>query len=483
MSWSSNYLLRLQKEIEKYKDRMLKAINSEKELYRQKQLLTISRQLDQLIISYQNFSRNLNLFQTEPYTVDFYMDTDIASMTINHDKKNYAFCKSGSSIWLANSILNEKQSEFVMVQDQGGNLKGVLTREDLQSLCAQRIPDGIVSEHQAKIGKIFDHVPVSIFILDEEFFIEYANTEAVKNFKDILPRNSLHKKADLIFSGLFSKNYSQFLESELWQSIKEYTNCSGVEVLLLNYITLAANIKTVQDCTGRNSIIISFTNVDDLKQKVEELVLTSDDLIQALRLFLPYRIEKQLRAIPEYRDIYDPDTKKITIISKINDGGYWHVINCLRILAQLERTGIFRKVDIDKDILVQAIIVHDIGKRQPHLDIGDTIDPKCVFEPGKFHAKRGASYCKENGYKKETILLVKYHHHHENELPRTWSQKLIHVFKIFKLIDGLSAAVTRRNATVQFELRGDSLIVRETNKERPEYSQEHTLIFARRNCK
>lgn len=484
MSWSSNYLTRLHKEIESYKDRMLKAINSDRELSRQKKLLTISQELDQLILGYQNFSRNLNLYQTEPYTVDFYMDTQILpTVIVNEDNQKYAFCESGSSIWSAYTILNENQSDFIIVQERNGRLKGVLKKEDLKNLCAQRLPNGMEKENCSQIGKIFDQVPVSIFILDEDFFIEYANTEAIKNFKDILPRNFLLKKADLIFSGLFSMNYSEFMESSLWHCIKTYANCSGVEALLLNYITLAANIKTVQDCCGRNALIISFMNVDDLKQKVEELALNSDDLIQALRLFVPYQVEKELRTIPEYRDIYNQKTKKITIISKINDGGYWHVINCLRILAQLDRTGVFEKYDIDKEILVQAIIVHDIGKKQPQLDIGDTVDPESVFEPGKCHARRSAVYCREFGYRKETVLLVKYHHHHENELPISWSQKLRLAFRIFKLIDGLSAAVTRRNAMVYFELHGDSLIVRETNKERPEYSHEHTLVFAKRNCR
>lgn len=485
MSWSSNYLASLQKEIEKYKDRMLKVVKEEKELSKQKNLIRISQKLDKLILSYQNFSKNLSLYQTEPYTVDFYMDTDSESTIIpkNNIYKKFTICESGSSIWLANSLLNENQSDYIIVQNKGGDLIGVLTKENLQNLCTKRISNDTESEYLASVGKIFDHVPVSIFVLDEEFFIEYANTEAIKNFNDVLPGSCLFKKADLIFSGLFSENYNKFIKTDFWHSIKNYKTCSGVEVLLLNYITLAANIKTFQNCSGRKYILISLMNVDDLKQKVEELVLTSDDLIHALRLFLPYQIEKKLRTIPEFRDIFDHDTKKITIVSKIKDGGYWHVINCLRILAQLERTGVFRKYDIDKDILVQAIITHDIGKRQPHLEIGDTVDPKNVFEPGKFHAKRSALYCKENGYREDTILLVKYHHHHEYELPKNWSKKLILAFKIFKLIDGLSAAVTRRNATVQFELHEKTLFVHEINKERPEYSQKHTLSLARRNYK
>ncbi len=483
MSWSSSYLTKLQKEIEKYKDRMLKVVKSEKQFSRQKNLIRISQQLDNLILSYQSFSRNLNLYQTEPYTVDFYMDTDIdlSFVSSNNIKNKYTFCNSGSSIWLAYSLTNESNYEFIIVQDPDGDLKGVLTREKLQNLCVKRTSKGMISDYLANIGKIFDNVPVSIFILDEEFFIEYANAEAIKNFNDILPESCLFKKADMLFSGLFGKSFNQFIETEFWHNIKNYSTCSGIEVQLLNCVNLVANVKTVRNHFGRKNIIVCLMNVDDLKQEVEKLVLNSDDLIQALRLFLPYQIEAELRTIPEYRDIYNYDTGKITIISKIKDGGYWHVINCLRIIAQLDRTGIFQKYDIDKDILVQAITVHDIGKKQPQLDIGETLDPNAVFEPGKLHAKRSALYCKQNGYRKETILLVKYHHHHEYEIPKNWSRKLLLVFRIFKLIDGLSAAITRRNATVNFELQGDLLVVHETNKQRPEYSQKYNLSLTRRN--
>ena len=72
-------------------------------------------------------------------------------------------------------------------------------------------------------------------------------------------------------------------------------------------------------------------------------------------------------------DIYNPETKKITIISKIEDGGYWHVFKCLRILTQIERTGILRKNSIYKQLLVRDIIMHDVGKVQPALQIGDVV--------------------------------------------------------------------------------------------------------------
>lgn len=104
-------------------------------------------------------------------------------------------------------------------------------------------------------------------------------------------------------------------------------------------------------------------------------------------------------------------------------GCYWHVVNCLRILAQIERTGILAKYKINKDLLVNAIMVHDIGKKQPELNVGD-ITEIGIFERGRFHASRSAHFCKENGYSSDIMFLVKYHHHKENELPKRFPKRL-----------------------------------------------------------
>lgn len=471
MSWSFNYLTRLQKEIQGYKEQMMMAINLETAIGRQGNLVKLSQELDNLIFSYQNYSRILDSYQNEPFTVDFYMNTSVKQVV------NSAVCQSGSSIWLANDTLKESGSDYIIIVNSSGESIGSLTKDELKEICCQKTLDTNSLKELKSIQTVFDTVPVSTFILDEELFIEYANTEAIRNFSGLLPANFLFKKAALIFSGMFSRDYQEFIESAFWAYISNYKCATGVEVRLLNYISLMANIKSAKDNNGRRNIIISFFNVEDLKHRVEELTLTSEELTQALGLFLPHHVEKELRKIPEYKDIYNYDTEKITIVSRIKDGGYWHVINCLRILSQIDRLGIFERYRIDKNLLVQAIIVHDIGKNQPSLDIGDTVDPKNSFELGKLHAKRSALYCKQNGYTKAAIALVKYHHHDESEVPKNWTPKFMLTFRIFKLIDGLSAAITRRNAVISYKLIDDFLVIYEENKERPEYSQKYTLFL------
>ncbi|KNZ69806.1 hypothetical protein Tfer_1416 [Thermincola ferriacetica] len=522
MSWSLKYIKKLQREIEKYKEQMLYVFNSEEDIAKQSYLLRLSQDLDKLMIRYQSFKKLLTSFQNMPYSVDFYMNTKFCEVRLDGDcrvlnidkvennllyiikdnfnnivdvlygielngrqpnKKanNFSFCDSGISIWLANKIFHKEKSEFLLVQNRDCRIIGILEKKQTQLLCRQKAMSASVRKKLCRIEEAFEHVPASIFVLDQELYIDYANSAAIKNFSEVLPVNYLHRRADLVFSGFFSNSYKEFINSKFWQYIKSGQECSEIEVKLLNYISLSAGIKVIKTGFDIECIVVSFVNSDDnsdeLKQTVEALKSTTDELSQALSLFIPREIESKLRQIPEYKDIYNPETKKITVIAKIDEGGYWHVVNCLRILCQIDRLGVLKRFNIDKQLLIQAILIHDIGKIQPVLRIGDTVDPMAVFEKSSLHALRSSEFSAQMGYSKYVTLLVKYHHHREDELPPNFPRELIPAFKLFKIIDGLSAAITRRNATVTMELSNTKLIIYEENFERPEYNKKHILNF------
>lgn len=211
--------------------------------------------------------------------------------------------------------------------------------------------------------------------------------------------------------------------------------------------------------------------------RFEQLSHNNQELSQALNLILPYEIECRLRQIPEYKDIYNPVSKKITITEKISDGGYWHVVNCLKIVAQVERMGLMGKYSLSKETLINAVAIHDIGKIQPNLQIGDSVTPQDVFEDSKLHAFRSVELSRTYDYGQDVLSLIKYHHHTENELPRDFPGRLITAWKIFRLVDGLSAAATRRNATFSFELVRAGIKVYENN-ERLEYNGTRVVELA-----
>ncbi|MDI6710721.1 MAG: metal-dependent phosphohydrolase [Thermoanaerobacterales bacterium] len=183
------------------------------------------------------------------------------------------------------------------------------------------------------------------------------------------------------------------------------------------------------------------------------------------RLFFPDRaLEERLRSIPEYTDEYQPHTGEIVVTGVIADGCYQHVVNCLYLLADLDQQGIPTRIGVHRRPLVEALVFHDMGKIQPRLAVGDRVRPADVFEDGRRHAARSAALAARDYRISDTVAtLILYHHHEEEELPRTFPAELKPAYRLVRLVDGLSAAITRRGARVHLEVWGHKIIVCEEN--------------------
>lgn len=201
-----------------------------------------------------------------------------------------------------------------------------------------------------------------------------------------------------------------------------------------------------------------------------------------LQVFHLLRLDTQLaaglRSIPEYRDYFDHNTGFVEIIGVIGDGVFRHVLNCLKISRDLEAEGVFNIPGIARPTANQALVFHDIGKEPPRLKVGDIIDPETCFPDGKIHAGKSASiiaaYPSVPG---DVVTLVKYHHHQEVELPGSFPARLLPMLRLIKLIDGLSAGITRKNAQLIVTAEGSKITVYEKNPD-PVYRgvQELDLI-------
>jgi hypothetical protein len=121
--------------------------------------------------------------------------------------------------------------------------------------------------------------------------------------------------------------------------------------------------------------------------------------------------------------------------------------------------------------LVQALIFHDIGKSQPVLNVGQVVDPRKVFEPSELHALRSADIV-ESYYEKsqDVIQLIRYHHHKDEDLPEDFPTYLLPMLRLIRIIDGLSAGLTRRNARIGFRANGSRLTILENNGH-PDYNR------------
>ncbi|WP_018085671.1 HD domain-containing protein [Desulfurispora thermophila] len=179
-----------------------------------------------------------------------------------------------------------------------------------------------------------------------------------------------------------------------------------------------------------------------------------------LYLFADFRVVNQLKSIVEYQDEYDPVSGKIRVRGVIKAGGYIHVVNILRLMADLWGKGLLDLTGIHKQTLIKTAIFHDLSKIQPQLKVGEIVNPLEAFEPGKTHAFRSASVAHRLfNLDENSIYLIKYHHHAEEELPNDFPPALLPMHRLFRLLDGLSAGITRRGSKVNLKVKGSLLEV------------------------
>jgi PAS domain-containing protein len=276
----------------------------------------------------------------------------------------------------------------------------------------------------------------------------------------------------------------------IFPHMRDYLRLSGVPEILSSHRARADrefvihngrhiqfSYGAVRDGQMLAAIAVTFVDVTPLRRAQAEANALRDEAQRAFGLALPNtKVEVKLKASPEYQDVYDPETGRATVTDVIHEGTYWHVINGLRMMAELKDIGLFQLVGLDKDTMVQAFIFHDIGKDQPSLVVGQEFVPTETFEPGALHAARSADWAvKEYGVSSDVAWLIRYHHTAEPDLPEEFPAALKPMWRIFMLVDGLSAGITRRQATVApITLDGTTLTIRETNRDK-RYHRAFTL--------
>lgn len=249
------------------------------------------------------------------------------------------------------------------------------------------------------------------------------------------------------------------------------------QLLLPNGRHVLFRFATVGDAESGRKVTITFMDITALKEAEARSEALASEAERAFGLTLPNsKVESKLRSSPEYQDVYDPKTGRAVVTGVIRDGTYRHVINGLRIMADLKGLGVFQLVGVDKDIMVRAFIFHDIGKEQPRLTIGQEFLPAEAFEPGHLHAERSADWAlREYGVAPEIALLIRHHHTAEADLPESFPASLVPMHRLLRLADGLSAAVTRRSGRVTLTgLEGSVLEIHEDSPD-PRYSRRYRV--------
>lgn len=282
------------------------------------------------------------------------------------------------------------------------------------------------------------------------------------------------------------------LAARLFGHMRDYLTRSAVPLALMGAVDrgerelqigngrhVLFKFAAIREARHVRAVLITFMDVTLLKHAEEQARDQQRELEMAFGLTLPNsKVESKLKSSPEYQDVYDPATGQAQVTGVIPDGTYHHVINGLRIMAELKEIGVFQLVGIDKDTLVQAFIFHDVGKAQPVLQVGQTFVPRETFEPGYLHAGRSADWARKDYHVTEDVeWLVRYHHTPEAELPSTFPAALKPMLRVFQLVDGLSAGLTRRDADIApMSLQGSLLTIHETNLD-PRYDRHYRLAI------
>lgn len=166
-------------------------------------------------------------------------------------------------------------------------------------------------------------------------------------------------------------------------------------------------------------------------------------------------IFKIIDNIVEYKDTYNPETKKITITDVLYNGNTMHIYCILNFIEEIK--DLIYDFKIDVDLLEALALLHDIGKIQPILKVGDVVDTS-IFEIGEKHAYRGESLCEQYTNNECVKKLVKYHHSKEDLWEDFNEYEKIHL-RLFKLLDGLSAATTRKDSSIELSYTGNGEII------------------------
>lgn len=354
-------------------------------------------------------------------------------------------------------------ADFLMVMKNGQPF-GTLWAGDLPETCAALNMGTAVIAPEDFI-RIIDLLAEGMLVTGPDLRIIYANEAAVSMLgtaKDTI----LGKNLDSAVGRLFATNRKEYRRrSPVYEVIRHLKPIYNVERKLLSGSTFMLNYLPVVKDGSLNYLVISLRDVSGEKEAIEFNRTAYKEMTEAFRVMLPTtKIEKKLKSIPEYQDIFNPTTGLVEIIEVIPDGTFRHVINCLNIVSELHKKGLFNVSELERTVVVQAMLLHDIGKRQPVLHVGDTVDPQKVFPEGRKHARVSAGLIQNYPLvSPDVIPLIFYHHHREEELPGEFPDRLLPMWRLVRLVDGLSAALTRRHAQLDIWVDGSRIAVMEQN--------------------
>lgn len=364
----------------------------------------------------------------------------------------------------------------VPVVDEDGVLQGVVNSElPLKTPQPSQRYDRAVTQGTLQ-RHLINALHSGLLIVDEHHVVRVLNAYGGE-LLGVDPNEVLNRAYDELAPFIFPHMEAYLRDSNVFRILTSDTDVVEKEFQVQNGRWLRFFYGQVKEEGQLIAVIVTFNDITALRRAEERAQADAYESEMAFGLVLPNtKVEAKLTGSPEYQDVYDPKTGLATVTAVIPDGTYRHVINGLRIMAELKKLGVFQLVGLDKDTMVQAFIFHDLGKEQPRLAVGQTFVPKDTFEPGYLHAERSADWAVQDyRVSEEVAWLIRYHHTAESDLPAAFPNALLPMLRLMKVVDGLSAGMTRRAAQwAPITLEGTVLTIQESNTD-PRYHRAYQL--------
>jgi PAS domain S-box-containing protein len=376
---------------------------------------------------------------------------------------------------LVRTFAHHPEWELMPVVDDARRLVGIVRRRALEPYLKP------VGAAPTPLEPLWRALPEAVFtgviVIDSTGTVRFLNRHGAE-LLGVAADRVVGRPYEVVAAAIFPHVEAYLAESAIPRVLLGLEASQGErEVTVQNGRRLLFKFAAVREAGELAGILVTFMDVSPIRAAEAAALAYADELEKAFALTLPNsKVETKLKSSPEYQDVYDPETGRAVVTGVIPDGTYRHVVNGLRLLAELNALGVFQLVGLDKDTLVQAFIFHDVGKEQPVLEVGQSFVPRETFEPSHLHAHRSADWARKYyGVAPDVEALIRHHHTPEAELPSDFPDALRPMLRIFKLVDGLSAGLTRRSARHDpFVLDASRLEVREHNVD-PRYNRAYRL--------
>ena len=384
---------------------------------------------------------DLVITSSELYSLFDYRDIKLANIKTKHVKKKIVDVKKISNFSGQNvSGINNCKQMLDCVEKINYNMKDSISFSACKGTCFNT---GAISDNIS----IYEKEQLYLDFLKDNFTPIMAKDDYILKFGNLNRFKTFYKPVHVQLPDYSEETIESVLKTIKIDSIDEEQNCNacGYDSCRTFAVALLNDMAAPEQC------VPYLTKVN--KEQAERMSRMLDELNEAFSLTIPdNRLEKKLKTTSLYTGVYNACTDYFEVTNVISKGLYLHIINCLKLAADLKDKNVFALIGIDKNILVQSILYHCNAKTQPILCTGDIVRYSELFEDEILEAARSADFAKNYYNINEDVCdIIYYHKHEEDDISIDFPKHLLPIFRLFRVIDAISYEITISTNDCYFE--------------------------------